>query len=352
MRKKIGYAVLLLALMVFAWPLPAQAGALPDGKVIMGGSYTLASGQVLNDDLVIFGGSVTIEDGAAVQGDVALFGGTLDVSGSVRGDIAAFGGSITLNDTASVGGDLVTFGAQLSRAPGAFVGGQVVEGESVPFNFNFSRSVPFGGDFSERPTSPLEMAGRIVFGGLWFLFKVLALSALAVLALMFLEGPMERVAHVVVEQPALSGGVGCLTLMVAPILLLAIAFTIILLPVSFLGILALMLLALYGWIALGYELGRRVAQSFGQTWAAPLAAGVGTFLISLVFGGMGKVIPCVGWAIPWVAAGLGLGAVILTQLGTQDYPPSGGAVIPGVAQPPESESAPPPPPEEGEPPEA
>ncbi len=354
MKKKIWYAVLLLVLTAFVWPLPAQASALPDGKVIMGGSYTLASGEVLNDDLVIFGGDVTIEDGAAVHGDVALFGGTLNVSGSVQGDIAAFGGRITLNDTASVGGDLVTFGGTVQRDPEAFIGGQIVEGENIPFNFQFDRGFPFGGEFNRRSISPLERLGRIAFGGLWFFFKVLALSALAVLALMFLESPMERIAHAMMEQPALSGGVGCLTLMVAPVMLLILAFTVILLPVTFLGILALLLLALYGWIALGYEVGRRIAQSFGQTWAAPLAAGVGTFLISLVLGGIGKVIPCVGWTIPWVAAGLGLGAVILTQLGMQDYPPADGAVVSGVTRSPEGEPAPAPPseppplPEEGE----
>ncbi len=345
MKTKIWHSVVLFMLLAFAWPLPAQAGALPNGKVIMGGSYTLASGEMLGDDLVIFGGEVTIEEGATVQGDVALLGGSLDIAGTVQGDVAAFGGSLTLRDTAFVGGDLVALGTEVERSPEAFIGGQVVEEDEVPFNFDLEKQFSFNKSLDVPRQTPLDIAGRLVFRTLGFLFDVFMLSALAVLVIMFLETPVRRIARTVVEQPMLSGGVGCMTLMVTPFLLGIIALTVILLPVSLVGLLALFLLALYGWVALGYEVGRRVAAAARQTWSAPLMAGVGTLLITLVIGGIGKAVPCIGWAIPWVAAGVGLGAVILTQLGAQDYPPLGGAPLSGVARPSEDESAPSPTPE-------
>ncbi len=354
MKHKFRYALMLLLVMALAFPLTAQAKALPDGKVIMGGSYTLEAGERLDGDLVVFGGSVTIEDGATVYGDVALFGGALDVAGTVQGDVVAFGGVASLTDTAYVSGNLVTFGGRLNRAEGAVIGGEVVSGQNAPFDFTWQYdTLPYGGVFSAYSNGPLGSLTRLFFRLMWFLFQVFTLSALAVLALMFLESPVQRITEAAQSQPALSGGVGCLTLAVVPPLLFVLALTVLLLPVSVLGLLALVLLALYGWVAMGYEVGRRVAEGFGQTWGAPIAAGVGTFILSLVVGGVGKAIPCVGWLLPLAAAGLGLGAVILTQLGSKPYPPEerfpAPALPAGEPEPPQADSAPeePPPPPEG-----
>jgi len=354
MKHKFRYALMLLLVAALAFPLSAQANALPDGKVVMGGSYTLAAGERLDGDLVVFGGSVTIEDGATVYGNVALFGGALDVAGTVQGDVVAFGGVARLADTAYVSGNLVTFGGRLDRAAGAVIGGEVVTGQNSPFDFTwqYNNVLPYGGVFSAYGNNPLNGLMRLFLHLMWFLFQVFMLSALAVLALMFLETPVQRITEAARSQPALSGGVGCLTLAVVPPLLFVLALTFLLLPVSVLGLLALVLLALYGWVALGYEVGRRIAGSLGQPWGAPIAAGVGTFILSLVVGGVGKVIPCVGWLLPLAAAGLGLGAVILTQLGSKPYPPDGYPPAPalptgGQPSPPQADTtpdAPPPPP--------
>ncbi len=354
MKHKVRYAFMLLLVAALAFPWTAQAKALPDGKVVMGGSYTLKAGERLDGDLVVFGGSATIEDGAVVYGDVALFGGALDVAGTVQGDVAAFGGAASLRNTAYVSGNLVSFGGRVSRAEGAVVNGEVVSGQNGPFDFARQYDAfPYGGVFSAYGGSPLGGLTRLFFRLMWFLFQVFTLSALAVLALMFLETPVRRITEAAQSQPALSGGVGCLTLAVVPAMLFVLALTVLLLPVSVLGLLALVLLALYGWVAMGYAVGRRLAESLGQPWGAPIAAGVGTFILSLVVGGVGKTIPCVGWLLPLAAAGLGLGAVILTQLGSKTYPPGerfpAPALPAGEQPPPQADTAPeqPPPPPDG-----
>ncbi len=343
MKRTLSFSLLLLLLLAtLALPAPAYASSLPDGKVVMGGSYTLSSGETLDGDLIIMGGTVTIEENATVNGDVALFGGSLDIAGDINGDVAAFGGTVTLQSTARVDGDLVNAGGTLDRDPQATITGQVVTDGGVPsFQFDLPFASPLDGRMNLYRNSFPGVLTHLFFGVLWLFFRVFMLSALAALVLMFLETPTQRIARAIIAQPALSGGVGCLTLIVAPLLLVVLGLTIILLPVTLVGFLLLILLALYGWIALGYETGQRLAVALKQKWAAPIAAGVGTFLISLILGGIAKVVPCVGWMIPWVGAGFGLGAVILTQLGTQAYPPTGGSA-PEVLPAPSGDAAEPP----------
>jgi hypothetical protein len=82
---------------------------------------------------------------------------------------------------------------------------------------------------------------------------------------------------------------------------------------------ALALAWLFGLIAIGTEVGERFTRAINQTWAPPLTAGLGTFLMMIVVGGIGLV-PCIGWLGTLLVALLGIGGVILTIFGTQPYP--------------------------------
>jgi hypothetical protein len=84
--------------------------------------------------------------------------------------------------------------------------------------------------------------------------------------------------------------------------------------------LALVVAWVFGRIAIGLEIGLRIAKTFDREWPVPLAAGVGTFGLALVVDGMGTFIQCVGWLIPILVGLFGLGGVILTRFGTQAYP--------------------------------
>jgi hypothetical protein len=95
-----------------------------------------------------------------------------------------------------------------------------------------------------------------------------------------------------------------------------------LIPVSLLGILALIIAGVFGWIALGLEVGKRLASLFKMEWPLAVAAGLGTFLLSLVVNGIG-FIACIGWVAPFLVTIIGLGGVILTRFGTQNYPSLG-----------------------------
>ncbi len=92
-RFSIALIFVIALLAMLAAPVAAQRDE--PGKLVVGGSYTLATGQQLAGDLGVIGGQAVIQEGAAVNGDVMVTGGMLTVAGRINGDIALFGGSVT-----------------------------------------------------------------------------------------------------------------------------------------------------------------------------------------------------------------------------------------------------------------
>lgn len=153
----------------------------------------------------------------------------------------------------------------------------------------------------------------------WFLFRVFITAALAVLVVLIFPVPTERASNAIARQPLMSFVVGMLTTIVLPIILVVMALTILLIPVSLLGFLILGGLLFFGWAVLGYFLGMRLMGLFKANWAPAVSAGVGTFVLSFFAWLISGLVPCVGWILPWVLAYFGLGAVLITRVGTQAY---------------------------------
>ncbi len=129
----------------------------------------------------------------------------------------------------------------------------------------------------------------------------------------------QRVASAITVNPIGTGGFGCLTLIVAPGLLILVALTFILIPLSLLGFLLLLAAVLFGWTAINLEVGNRLAKLFRVNWSAPIAAGIGALVFNLVIFGL-AMIPCFGWALTTMVVLFALGGVLLTRFGTHDYP--------------------------------
>lgn len=339
---------LLLAFLLVAIASPVQAAGpnVPpnEGKIVFGGNYTLDSGQTLDGDLAVLGGNAEIEKGATVQGDVFLAGGNLIVDGEVRGEVVIVGGNLALGSSSVVTGNVNTIGGVISQTPGAQIQGEVITNER-PLDLALPHSL-----LTPRYNFNLDPIGK-VFG--WF-FQALALAALAMIVVLLGANATNRGAVASVSHPVTAGGIGLLTAVLAPFVLLLMIITIIGIPVAVLAILALIVAVTFGWIALGLELGKRMARMLNVSWSLPLSAGLGTFTLSLVANGIG-FIPCVGWLAPFLVSMVGLGAVILTRFGTTTYPsnqyippvspysPAGRRTEPIVTVPPVEPQAPVPP---------
>jgi hypothetical protein len=314
--KRLSLIAILFAALFLASPTAvfAQSGN-DNGQVVIGGTFNLKSGDTLSGDLVILGGQGTTEAGSTVDGNIFITGGTLTVSGTVTGDISSIGGYVILSDSAVIEGDVNLIGAQLERN-NATIEGNVNVSNALHFNF----TPPIISAPSPVINGPqMFLAGLKPVGEiLWVFLNSLVMAALAALLVLLLPRPVERVAQSIASQPAITGGLGLLTIIVAPALLILLMITIILIPIGLLGILALAVGAFFGWIALGYEVGKRFAVLIKQNWAAPVSAGIGTLALTLITGAASKI-PCVGWIIPGVVIVFALGGIVISRFGTQIY---------------------------------
>lgn len=314
MMKKAFLVVGLLALATLLMPQGAYAGGLLQGRVIFGGDFTLAAGEEMDGDLVVMGGTVTLERDSLVRGDVVVMGGSVVCDGEVRGDLVAIGGQVELGDRAVVGGDVQVLGGALKRAQGAVIKGRVRSQEDFAFQWELPLVTTIGPRFPSGRLAFFSTSLQILF----FIFRTFMVAALAVLVVMFWPEPVRRVAEATVSQPLITGGLGLLTLVLTPAVLLVLVFTLIGIPVALVAVLLLAVAILVGWIALGQEVGRRLGEMLRWDLHPAAAAGLGTLLLSLVVGGIG-FIPCIGWMAPLVVMMLGLGGVLVTRLGTQEW---------------------------------
>ena len=330
MKKTLKFLSLLLVMSLLLLPTQTAAASGPnDGPVIFGGSYTLKSGDTVNGDVLVFGGVVLIEDGAIVNGDVVVFGGSLTVNGQVNGDVALVGGVAMLGAESVIDGSLSLVGATLNRADGAQVNGEVTYSEpsfnldtppSVPGVLNVP-GVPRVPGVPNVPVVPFEWHSNPLWVGLRVFGRSLAMALLALLVGLFLEEPTRRVGQSIAGQPVIASGLGFLTIILAPAVLIVLAITIILAPVAFLAVLVLLVALLYGWIALGFEVGLRFTKMIKQDWALPLTAAFGTWLLTIISAAIG-LIPCVGWLAPFILATVALGGVTMSRFGSQiAHPP-------------------------------
>jgi hypothetical protein len=309
--KKLWTLSLTVLVLTLAFSITAFAGGYMDGRVVLGGEFVLETGETLDGDLAVIGGNATLMADSRVTGNVFLVGGNLTIDGAIGGDLAVVGGNARMSAGAVVEGDLVTFGGNVNRDGGRIMG-DTISGEELnfPYNLRIGRNFPLniGTNFG------MNYAGRVA----GYLFQSFMLAALAVLVVMFLPKQVSLVADTIVDQPIISGAFGLLTIIVGPILIVFLIITICLAVVGLLGALVLVAAGVLGWIALGLEVGKRLAKAMNQDFQPVVAAGLGTLIFALVVNGIG-FIPCVGWLAPFLASAVGLGAVLMTRFGTRPY---------------------------------
>lgn len=318
------YIMLVGLTLALPGPVYAQGPSGNDSPVIFGSNYNLPSGQTIKD-LVVFGGNAMLEKGSIVTGDVVIFGGNLTIDGEVRGDVTTFGGNAQVRQGAFVGGDLNSLGGSTQVSPEATVKGNRVSGVG---------GLPLG-----IPTKIYTPTFWVDFGTgagiLSAIFSSLMLALLAVLITLFLPMPTERVAETINTQPVISGAVGLLTLVVTPALFLTLAITVILIPLGLIGLLIFAIALLFGWVALGLEIGKRVIGLFHGQWATPVSAGIGTLILSVVTS-LGMILTgesfwtlfCVGIPLLTLVLMIGLGAVVASKFGATVYNPKSAGPVP------------------------
>ncbi len=303
-------------------------------RVNVGGSVTVEKDEVAQDAVAV-GGSVTVE--GEVEGDVSAVGGAARINGKVGGEVVSVGNSVFLGPHAEVDGDVTSVGGRIHREPGAKIHGGTHEVGILPFG----RGLHFRHDWDDWPFwgGMSEVMGSVM--------HMVLLVLLVCLMLLVARVPLERVDRQLVTQPWKSAAVGLAgvvffwPLVAAVTILLAITIIgcalFLLYPFLFLY---LGLLALLGYAAVAYRLGRIIEARFNRRFGSPyVVAIVGVLAIQVwsVLGNMldalpgpfGFLVGMFGFLVQAVAWIVGIGAIILARFGlAPGYWPQRGAPAP------------------------
>ncbi|HEY6322866.1 MAG TPA: polymer-forming cytoskeletal protein [Thermoanaerobaculia bacterium] len=287
---------------------PAAGGAAPSvsaaSAVSARPALRLEPGAIARHQLVAVARDIEV-DGDALA-DVAALNGSVLVRGRVKGDVIVIGGSARLGPRASVEGDISVIGGVIQVDPGARIGGRSVA---------YPNASPTLTTLLEGPSLGLSDASPLVLGA-----KLALLAAWAALLLLLFAASgrqMLETAEDVRREPFLSFFTGLTG--VAALVLTALALTIFLgglawAPMLALVALLLLVLKLWGMVAVFYAFGDWVALRLLRRNLRPLnAATLGLLLMGAI-----KFLPYVGvWA--WTAATLiGIGATLATKFGRRE----------------------------------
>ncbi|SEQ77442.1 bactofilin family protein [Natrinema salaciae] len=330
----LSWLVVVLVALVAVGTVPATGAAQTDAQT--GGTVVVEEGETV-DSLEAFGGSVIVRgtvdgDVSAVGGDVRIertgevggnleaAGGSVTIAGTVAGDVDVGAGSFTVTEAGTVGGT-VTAGAGTVTIDGTLEGNAEIGAETIRLGETASiagdlrydgnlegNTDAVAGDVQEDASLGVDVAPTIQPVASW-LFAVYALAVnlllgAALLALFprFSDGVADRVA----SGPLRSGLVGLGVFVGIPVLLVALAITVVGIPLSLIGgfVFALLLWVgiIYGRFAVAAWLLSLVG--LGNRWLALVVGLVAGAALSLL------PVPIVGEAIDLLVLLLGLGALV------------------------------------------
>lgn len=292
--KPVPMLILLLLLLT-----GCSAEGLYSLTVITDGQHELA-GDVPGD-LLMLGGAATLAEGATVGGNVHLLLGDLLVLGKIRGDVAFLNGRLHLGPTARIDGDLNLGGGAYSAAPGAVIAGRIDTGAGVAL-----------------PSAPQRAAA-----GRWAslargLVSGLLLGLVAAILARYRPAGVRRVGEAAAQHTLVSIAMGALVGLVGVSLLVTMAYTVVLIPVTLLGLVVLAGAVLYGWIGLGIEVGRLAGGALRRPVRPAVAAMGGTLAVVLAVE-LASLIPVVGGLLAASLVLVALGAAALTRLGLRSF---------------------------------
>jgi hypothetical protein len=266
----------------------------------------------------VIGGSVEMREGSRVRGEVASIGGSAVIDGRVDGTLVVIGGTLDLRSHATIRQDFITFGAVVTRAEGAKVLGQRVEGlrwNVPPLRIRPDLSRPWVAP--DRWTAPYLSFTDLVGRALRWVARTFALMALGVVAVLVLPKHTLQVGQTLRTFPLPSAGVGLLTLVA--LLVVTPLLVIICIGIPLVLLLAIVFVAalLLGRVAIGMMIGQRLMRELKVEQPQPLLEVVlGIGLVELL-----AAVPCLGGLLVSIVSLAGLGAVVLTRFGTMPYEP-------------------------------
>jgi cytoskeletal protein CcmA (bactofilin family) len=260
-----------------------EVHGLVEDDVHSGFGDVLVSGKVKGDIDAGFG-DVKIE--GPVEGDVRAEFGDVYVNAPVKGDVNVGWGDVDLGPDAEILGNLECEGCEITGNRGAVKGHMMARGMALDFD---------------------ESHGPGIIGFFGWLLAALAFAACAVLAAVVAPRPLTSAARRAEESPGRSFVYGLISLPAFFVLCVALAVTIIGIPLLVLMVPAYLALLFFGALVAAFFIGTRVLMVTGRYRVGnALAAVVGAIILAAT-----TLIPVLGDLLLYALSLLGTGAIIL-----------------------------------------
>ena len=292
---------------------------------------------MIDGDLIVAGGVVNIR--GTVLDDLRLAGGQVIISGDIRGNATVAGGSITLTDSANIGGSFITAGGNVnifgpvgenarigagSLTIANKIGGNV---DAAAGEIKLTSSASIAGDLEYYSSAKVniqegaDIAGEVVhkvptkispapiFGaGFVFLliFDILSALIVGLLILKFYPNYINTTVDIIQSKTLNCLGIGLLGVVITPIIVLILLFTIIGIPLGVIIIFSYLIYIYLTKIFISLFIGRRFLKLIGAKYKTGWILLIGLIIFVLL-----TSIPFIGGIIYLLLLFLGFGALLL-----------------------------------------
>ena len=276
----------LIPLLIAALLLASGEPEVDTVQLILSGEHEVTE-QV--GALVVGESTVTIPSGTVVPGPIYVIGGELRIVGEVAGDVTQLAGSIRVESGAVIAGELQHVAGTLTVDDDTQIGRRT--------------SMNLGNPEGTTPGSGILAQASLA----------LLLATVGYLLARRRSIALAHVSTAVRAHPVVTITVGTLAFLTVISILVFMAFTLVLIPVTVLGIIAGLLTLGYGLIAWGHLIGTRLPLHHPT-----LATALG---VVVLVGGLTLVglVPIVGDLVVAAVALSGVGAVLVTYYGVAPF---------------------------------
>jgi hypothetical protein len=258
--------------------------------MVAGRVVHLGRGSVVGEDARLAGDRVTVE--GRVERDLRIGADVADIRGPVAGTVRVRAARVRIEPGAVIGGDLIVRSPRRPEvSPGAQISGEIRH----------------------------EEAGARLAWAAWPLVWLVTFAALFVLALVvtvLAPARARRAAGMLRMRPGRSMAIGAIVLVLAPLGIVALAITLIGIPLAAAMLALYLLFLMLSGICVSQGVGSwildRAHRSGASRWAQ-LALGV--LVVSLAI-----TMPLVGWILALAVVAAGTGALLLEERALSEQP--------------------------------
>lgn len=269
--------------------------------------YALISGQDITingkiKDALIAGNNIILNESSNIERDIIIYGNNIEISGLINRDVTIYGSNVKI-DSVQIAGDVKITANNINITENSVIMGKLSYNDDA----NFTRSETASIGKIETFTSDVNKEPSITNVILDHLTKLIALLVVFVV-LLFVSPKLFNNIESNRKELIKNMGYGIITLLLTPIIILILLFSVFGLPFSLI-LLAIYLICIYiSTIITGYLLGSTIWKKYIKFNKTPYLQGILGITILFIISSL----PYIGTAIYFISLIISMG--IITSL--------------------------------------